>query len=631
MAPAMAHSGVDGRNGQPRRERHSLYFGLVVVLAFSAFVAQLWRLQIVEGPRYRERADINRLRVSPVPAPRGIIYDRQGRILAANAPIFVVSVVPADLPRRREREVLERLAGLLGESAEAFWRRYQEAWEKGERLAPVALKYNVPREAVMRVEEHHLDLPGVVVGVESTRRYASGPLTAHLIGYDGVLSPDTVGEAEFRRRVDMGYSSNDRVGLTGLEDYYEDFLRGEPGRRMVEVDVTGRVVNELRREPPTPGHNLVTSLDLALQTSVAQILRQGLKRSPAGAAVVMRPDTGEILALASLPTFDNNILTAGGGRDDELEQLLQDTNRPLFNRAIAGLYPPGSTFKLVTGAGALAEGLADRDTIIESKGAIFVPHDLDPSYRERFPDWSVLGKMNFIQAIANSSNVYFFYLGGGYEPEGFVGLGHERLARYARLFGFGSPTGIDLPGEAAGLVPTDEWKLRSKGQRWVKGDTYNMSIGQGFMQATLLQVANMGNLIANGGLLLKPRLVRMITSSSGKVVQRMEPELRWRVPLEPRHWEVLREGMEAGFHTGTLLKQFYDPRLRVAGKTGTAEYFGPLDDRGNLPTHGWFTGFAPADNPQVSVTVFVEKGSGSADAAPIAIRILQNYFGLDEG
>jgi penicillin-binding protein 2 len=439
-----------------------------------------------------------------------------------------------------------------------------------------------------------------------------------------------VGESEFKRRIAMGYTSNDRTGLTGLERFYEDFLRGEPGRRKVEVDVTGRVVNELAREAPVPGHNLVTSIDIDLQRTVEQILREGLTHSPVGAAVVMRPGTGEILAMASLPTFDNNILTAGGRRDDELEQLLGDKNRPLFNRGIAGLYPPGSTFKLVTGTGALQEGVANRDTVIESKGAIFVPHDLDPNYRERFPDWSPLGKMNFVQGIANSSNVYFFYLGGGYEPEGFIGLGHERLAHYARLFGFGAPSGIDLPGEADGLVPDDQWKLLNKNQRWVKGDTYNMSIGQGFMQSTLLQVANMSNVIANRGLLLKPRLVRIVTDASGSVVRRWEPELRWRLPVEPRHFDTVTEGMEAGFHTGTLLTPFRDPRIRVAGKTGTAEYFGPLDDKGNLPTHGWFTGFAPADDPQVSVTVFVEKGSGSADAAPIAMRIVNDYFGLNE-
>ncbi|MBI4493396.1 MAG: penicillin-binding protein 2 [Chloroflexi bacterium] len=622
--------GLDGGDSQRWPGHHSLIFRVVVLLGFAIIIAQLWRLQIVEGAQFRERADNNRIRPTSIPAARGIVYDRQGRLVAANAPIFVVSAVPADLPRKREQEVIGLLAELLREPAEPLLGTYLKRREKGDALTSIPLQYNAPREAIMRIEEHHLDLPGVVVSVEPSRTYVQGPLLAHLVGYTGVLSPDVVGEAEFQRRIAMGYAHTDRVGVAGLEQSYEDFLRGEPGRRMVEVDVTGRVVNELHQEPPTAGHNLILTIDLELQRSVEAILRRGLTRSPVGAAVVMRPETGEVLALASLPSFDNNIFTAAGGREGELERLLTDQEQPLFNRALAGLYPPGSTFKLVTGAGALQEGLVQRDTIIDSKGAIYVPHDQDPNYRERFPDWAPLGKMNLIQGIANSSNVYFFYLGGGYEPEQFTGLGNERLAQYARLLGYGTPTGLDVPGEAAGVVPDEAWKLREKGQRWFKGDTYNMSIGQGFVQATLLQVANMTNVVANGGLLLKPRLVRAITDSRGEMVRRTEPELRWRVPVEPRHLALLAEGMEAGFHTGQLLTEFYTPRLRIAGKTGTAEYFGDRDEKGNLPTHGWFTGFAPADAPEISVTVFVQQGSGSHDATPIAMRILRNYFGLDD-
>src|SRR5581483_736016 len=358
------------------------------------------------------------------------------------------------------------------------------------------------------------------------------------------------------------------------------------------------------------------------------ILQQGLRPDSSGAAIMLDPTNGEVLAMVSLPTFDDNIFEADE-RDDEKTQLLQDERQPLFPRATAGLYPPGSTFKLVTAAGALQEGVATRDTVIESKGAIYVPDDNNPAFKRRFPDWAPLGKLNLISAIANSSNVYFFYLGGGYEPEGFVGLGNERLAHYARQFGYGAPTGIDLPVEEDGLVPDEQWKQRNLGQPWFKGDTYNMAIGQGYVQATPLQVANATSVIANGGTLYHPRLVKEVTDAEGHVVKAFPPSPIRTVDVNPAHLRTITQGMEAGFE-GVLLKEFRVPGLRVAGKTGTGEYEGPLDSSGNLPTHGWFTAFAPADNPQIVIAVFVEKGSGSKSAAPIGMRFIRAYFGIPD-
>jgi penicillin-binding protein 2 len=370
------------------------------------------------------------------------------------------------------------------------------------------------------------------------------------------------------------------------------------------------------------------TIDSDLQRDATDILRQGLKNGGSGVAVMMDPSNGELLALVSLPTYDDNIFVVDE-RDDEKGPLLQDETQPLFPRATAGLYPPGSTFKLVTAAGALQEGVATRDTVIESKGAIYVADDNYPDFKRRFPDWAVLGKLNLIAAIANSSNVYFFYLGGGYEPEGFVGLGNERLAHYARMFGYGAPSGIDLPVDEEGTIPDEEWKQEHLGQPWFKGDTYNMAIGQGFVQATPIQVANMTSTIANGGTLYKPRLVKDITDSDSHVIRSIPPTSQRTVDVLPEHLRTIREGMEAGF-SGVLLKDLRIDGLRVAGKTGTGEYEGPRDDAGNLPTHGWFTAFAPADNPQVVVTVFVEKGSGSLSAAPIGMKLMRRYFHLPE-
>ena len=345
-------------------------------------------------------------------------------------------------------------------------------------------------------------------------------------------------------------------------------------------------------------------------------MSEGLFNGAVGVAVVSDAKTGELLALVSLPGYDNNVF-GDDSREDELSALLKDPEQPFFHRAVAGNYPPGSTFKLVTGLGGLQEGVSSRNTIIESKGILWVPHDYYPGHRQPFPDHSVLGKLNYPQAIANSSNIYFFYLGGGFEPEGFVGLGNERLARYARMIGFGTPTGIDLPGETAGTVPDEAWKQQKVGERWVKGDTYNMSIGQGYVESSPLQVHGMASMIANNGKLLRPRVVRQIVDSDGKVEKTAQPEVIRTVDVDQRHIQNTIEGMELSF-TGGLLRDYRIPGLRVAGKTGTAEYGQATNPQGELPTHGWFTGFAPIEDPKVVVTVFVERGSSSRDAAPIA-------------
>jgi penicillin-binding protein 2 len=607
---------------------------LGLVIAFFLLSLQAWRLQIVEGRAYREQADHNRMRITTIPPLRGIIYDRNGNILAANTPAFVVSVIPTDLPRDREAEVLQRLAGILAMDVEPIRQAVQQGRSEGDAFTPVVVRRGVDESAVQQIEEQHPRLPGVVVQPEAVRYYPEGPLLAHVLGYLGALSPEEYerqrrlcGALESEQRRKECYNPNDRVGVAGLERQYERELRGVPGQRLSEVDASGRTVRELREEPPEPGYNLVLTLDLDLQREVEQALRDGMHGSPSAVAIVMRPTTGEILALVSLPSYDNNVF-ASGGRDSEIEALLNDPNRPLFNRAIAGQYPPGSTFKLVTAAAALHEHIADRNTIIESRGAILVPNEYNPQLLQRFPDWAVLGRMNFVQGLAYSSDVYFYYLGGGFEN--FRGLGNERLAAYARQFGYGARTGIDLPDEAEGIVPDERWKEQALGERWVKGDTYNMAIGQGFVAATPLQVAVATNAFANGGVLYRPHLVRAIVDQEGRPVREFGPQVIRTLPLSPEHWALIREGMEAGYTISPLLRHVRIPGLRVAGKTGTAEFHGPRNERGELPTHGWYTGFAPADKPEIAVTVFVERGSGSTEAAPIAAQIFRKYFRLAE-
>jgi len=586
-------------------------------------------LQIVEGQQLRQRADNNRVRVSPISPPRGVIYDRKGAIVASNAPIFVVSVTPADVKPSQEATTYARLSRLVGVSVPEIKQAVEKRRADGHIFDPVPIKQNVPREAALVVEQDLANLPGVSVGVDSARRYSEGRVLSQILGYLGPISPAVLSQAEYKDKIEKeGYSVNDKIGTAGVEDTYESVLRGRPGRRMYEVEASGREVSTIRVERPEPGRNVVLTIDLDLQKSVTQILSEGLYHGSVGVAVVSDAKTGELLSLVSLPSYDNNVF-GDDSREGELSDLLKDPEQPLFHRAIAGNYPPGSTFKLVTGLGALQEGIASKNTVIESKGILWVPHDFYPGYRQPFPDWSVLGKLNFTQAIANSSNIYFFYLGGGYEPEGFVGLGNERLARYARMIGYGAPTGIDLPGESPGTIPDEAWKLQKVGERWVKGDTYNMSIGQGFVESTPLQVQNMTMSIANRGKILRPRIVRQITDSDGNVLQTAQPDVVRTLDIDQRNYDVVIEGMEAGF-AGQLLRDYRVPGLRIAGKTGTAEYGQTTNAQGELPTHGWFTGFAPVDDPQVVVTVFVERGSSSRDAAPIAARIIRHIFGYPD-
>jgi penicillin-binding protein 2 len=607
---------------------------LALLVAFGMLGVQAWRLQVAESGAYREQADYNRMRISPIAPLRGVIYDRQGELLAANAPSFVVSVVPADLPRDQERTVLRRVAEILGSDEAAVVEAVRRGRAAGDAFTPVVVRRNVDPLAVQRLQEQQARLPGVVVQSEPVRVYPDGAIFAHLLGYVGPISAEEY-DAERRRCAELPaeqrrkecYGPNDRLGIMGLERQYERALRGVPGQRLSEVDAAGRVVRELREEPPEPGLNLVLNIDAELQRAVERFLEEGLHGSPSGAAIVMRPTTGEVLALVSLPNFDNNLFAADT-RDESVLAVLNDPRRPLFPRAIAGQYPPGSTFKLVTGAAALHEGIATRNTVIEGRGAIFVPNEYDPRLVQRFPDWATFGPMNFIQGLAYSSDVYFYYLGGGFES--FRGLGAELLARYAHQFGYGGRTGIDLPDEEAGLVPTASWKYEALGEPWVLGDTYNMAIGQGFITATPLQVATATNAFANGGTLYRPQVARALVDQNGRTVREFAPQVIRRLPLSEANWQVLRDAMEAGYTISPLLRHLRIPGLRVAGKTGTAEFHGPRNEKGELPTHGWYTGFAPVDKPEIAVTVFVELGTGTNEAAPIATRIFRKYFGLPD-
>lgn len=601
-----------------RRRSRSRLVRAALLFTFGLLAMQLWRLQIVEGRMHRAAAEGNRLRVATIPPLRGVIYDRNMRPLAVNAPMFVVTVTEADLPSNRRAQVLEETARILGVPVEEIEQAIRARTADGTPFTPITVRENVPRDVALLLEEGSWALPGVHVRVATIREYPDGPLAAHVLGYMALPSADEYAQ-KYRPE---GYEADERVGAVGIEQIYEADLRGRPGARLMEVEASGRPLRELQERASEPGHRLVLSLDAELQSVLYHMLEQRVGPSASGVAIVMDPRNGEVLAMASTPSYDPNVF-ALPNRDAQIAGLLSDERLPLFHRAVAGQYPPGSTFKLVTGIGALEEALVNRNTRINCAGELRIPNPYNPRVTTRLPDWGVLGVLDFVQGLAQSCNVYFYTLGGGFGE--IEGLGSERLGRYARLLGYGVRTGIDIPSEANGQVPTAEWKLSNFGEQWLAGDTYNMAIGQGFVLATPLQVANLTNAIAAGGTFYRPRLVRAIVDAEGRPVRDIGPVMLRRVTLKPESLSAIRDGMAAAVET-TQASPHRIPEARVAGKTGTAEFPGARDARGVFPTHGWFTAYAPAENPRVSITVFLERGGGPGDALPLAMQMLREYF-----
>jgi penicillin-binding protein 2 len=648
--------------------RLNLLRGLLL-LVFLVLIGQLWRLQIIRGDYYQEAADVNRFRLELNPAPRGVIYDRRGHLLARNIPQTTVSIIPAYLPEdeAERRDLLIRLAELIDmpltsppppdnpKHAVLPALRIETTPEPGilnildeASAAPyrqALLKRGVSRDVALMLEEEHLDWPGVLVQVEPVREYLYGPLTAHLLGFMGPIPEDQAADYEA-----LGYDPNRHdVGLTGVEYSFEDELSGQDGQKLVEVDVAGREVRTVGEpQEAIPGYNLQLTLDVDLQQAMQDILAGELDtlHKKQGAVVALNPQTGEVLGMVSLPSYDNNEFT-GGISFAALEALQNDPNRPMVNHAISGMFPPGSTFKVIVAGGGLEEKVITPATRLYCGGILWLPNRFypeDPSLAQPFYCWihsngGRHGSLGVIAALTQSCDIFFYQVGGGYRNQ-FSGLGVDRLGYYAQLFGLGARSGIDLPGEAAGLVPTTQWKRLNYSESWVTGDTYNMSIGQGFVLATPLQMANVAATIANGGTLYRPQIVRQITDGDGNVVKAFAPEVIRRVPVSAENISIVRQGMRGAVSgPGGTAWSLNVPGVAVAGKTGSAEFaidenkdgLPDRDREGNLPTHAWFVAFAPYDDPEIALAVFVfGGGEGSAAAVPVANDILNYYFSRDK-
>ncbi len=648
-----------------------ILLGLLILGILGLFCWRLWSIQFIQGEYYRTLADRQRLREMYIPAARGIIYDRNGIPLVRNVPSFKVTIVPANLPdydvtiipakspdekNRVEvtlspdtENVLIRLAVLLdmpytsagvhGGGAEpqpGLREMVITAIADGAYYSPLVIKQGVDRDTALLIAEERINLPGVSVEVDARRDYPYGALVSQLLGYL-VRIPRENAEAY----IAQGYDPDtDRVGVAGVEYTYEGVLRGQKGRQLVEEDVLGRIIRVVHEEAtPTPGGNVYLTLDLDLQRVTEEILRRGMANanSPRGVAIVMNPQTGEILAMVSLPTYDNNLFSQGISAAD-WQRLQEDVHRPLLNHAIADHLQPGSTFKVVVATAALQEGVLTPRTRLNCPGIIVIPNKYypnDPGQATPFYCWNRAGHgwLDVVGGIANSCNIFFYKTGGGYEPDRFEGLGPTRIAQYARLFGFGQPTGVELTGESAGHVPDPTWKRLTYGESWSTGDTYNLSIGEGYLEVTPLQMLNAVNAIANGGTLYRPRIVHHTTDAQGNVLHPFTPEINATLPISPENWALVQQGMEGAVAYGTATRAQI-AGIRVAGKTGTAQYCDDIARATGIcrtgyaqPTHAWFVAFAPVEKPEVSVIVFLYNGGeGSVSAAPVAHDILEYYF-----
>jgi penicillin-binding protein 2 len=556
-----------------RRPLRFVAFGVIAIVVFSVLMTRLAYLQITNGQSFAARAEAQRTVEVAVPAPRGLIYDRKGRLLVSNVASWTVKIKPADLPFSRRDEVTQRLAALLGMDPSEIIETLDTA--RGSRFDPVRIATDVPEKTARLVSESTDALPGVQVAVETRRRYPDGPLLAHILGYTGAIDGGTYAQLKA-----SGYLPDDLVGKAGIEATFEQDLRGTYGKELVERDATGRDVQVLRTvQAAVPGSSLRLTIDRTIQNEATQAMKWGMRAAglKRGVLIVMNPQDGEVLALVSLPSYDNNLF-AKGISVKAFSKLVNDKNKPLTNHAVQAHYPPGSTFKLVAGTGALQDGKITSKTRIRTAGYLTLGGT-------RFYDWNHagFGPCNINCGFGHSSDTFFFQLAGM--------LGADRLAYWAHQYGFGVPTGIDLPGEASGIVPSNQWKVDALGQRMTGGEVYQAGIGQGYDVVTPIQLINAYAALANGGRLYRPQLVREVVGPDGSVIKPFKPDLIRKLKVSQA---TLRTMRLAGRSTVTLRHTYnlVDMPVKVAGKSGTAE-FGLRDAKGRLPYHSWFVGFVP--------------------------------------
>ncbi len=565
------------------------YFFYFVIFSFFILWFCLFYLQIIRGKYFYQISEKNRRQVYLQRAPRGIIYDRYGRILADNGPLSGLFFSAENLDSETLKGTVKRLSGLLGFEEEKIWQKIKTE----ERSLVKRLKEGLSREEMFKVEENRTNLPGVNLQIEPRRRYPYGALAGHLLGYLGKINQE-----ELDRLFLEGYRQDDLLGKSGLEHTYDQYLRGEPGGIEIEVDAQRRERRIIRNFSSLLGKNLFLTVDSELQKVCEEELKSRKKN---GAIIVLEPQTGEILALVSLPGYDPNLFT-GLNNQKEVTRLLSDPQLPLFNRTLQGLYPPGSVFKIITAICALEEKKIDLKEEMFCSGSFSLG-------KRVFRCWKPEGHgcVSFLSALTHSCDVYFYQLG--------LRCGVDLLEKYAKKFGLDNLSQIDLPGEKKGLVPGRSWKRKYCASPWYEGDTVNLSIGQGYVLLTPLAAANLAAILANRGKLYRPHLVKKIVDEENNTLLEMQPQEIFALDLKVETWEILNQGLKEAVLQGTGRAASL-PGIDIAGKTGTGENPAGGD-------HAWFIGYAPAENPKIAFAIFVEHGGrGGVAAAPIAQKIV---------
>ena len=685
-------------------------FAIILVLAFAVFLGRLFYLQIMTSDEWIAQAQDNNTQEFNLPALRGIIYDRNGTILASNIASYNITITASELPDDigAVQEIFRELSELinvpvnLGDLTETPYvpciseHGIAQIAEYGETSTPyraVSVKCDVEKEIAMIVREKSFDWPGVSIEIVPIRDYPTGSRTASFVGF---LGPIPALQEEYYR--DLGFlPDRDKVGYAGIELEYQELLSGLNGLRVAEIDVAGQIIRPDIEQPVAPqdGNSLRLTIDTRLQQAAEDILKDEMQdwntyfgeiRYTSGVVIAINPQTGEILSLVSYPTYENNRMSQFIPAY-YFNQLVNDPSNPLLNHAVGDVLPAGSVFKLTTAVGALNEGVVTPDQIIKTPPKIEITEKYyanDPGNARVFIDWNEagFGQLDFVHGLANSSNVYFYKLGGGYEdevPDG--GLGICRLGTYAAALGYGDAPGVGLPDEEDGLIPDPTWKRINHAESWSSGDTYITSVGQGYVLATPLQVLLSAAIIANDGAYMQPTLIREIMDPEGNVVnmwqdadgniydqpvegaRQVSPfvgNLNWDITKDPviqefgettirgcepiigstkivEPWvvEKVQEGMRLAVTEGTLKDRFENATISAAGKTGTAEYCDQyalaknLCIPGNWPSHAWTVAYAPYENPEIAVVAFVYSGGeGSSVAGPIVRRVLEAYFEL---
>ncbi len=586
--------------------RNITIIGRIFYLALLILLFQAVNLQVIKGKYYNEVSQRNYTRTIAVRSSRGIIYDNNLKQIVFNVPVFDLVLTPIDFFKDKEKIEYNynKLSEIANISKEELEQRLKDLNQSSEQS--ILVLENIKKDEALVLAEKIKEMVGVKIEDSSIRNYVDSRYFSHLIGYSGRIS-----EKELKQQ-GASYYFNDIIGKSGLEQYYEKQMRGVYGEQNIEVDSFGREIKMIKKEEPVSGNNIVLNVDYDLQKKIYEAFEKITEKidTKEGAVVAINPKNGAVMALASFPSYDNNLF-AKGINNDEYAKLINDKSLPLFNRAVFGEYPPGSTFKPLMGSAALQEKVISPETTIVDRGVIYVGSS-------SFLGWTVLGNVDLIRALSMSSNIYFYTVGGGYGD--IKGLGMENIKKYANLFGLGNVLGVDLPGEKAGFIPDEKWKQETKKEKWYIGDTYHVSIGQGDVLATPLQIADYIAAIANGGKFYQPQIVDRILDSKGNLVEDIQPKIIRENFIDLENIKWVQKGMRENVVSGSG-RALTDLPVHAAGKTGTAQY------AGNQKTHAWYVAYAPYENPEIVLAIIVEGGGeGHAAAAPIAKEVLKWYF-----